>query len=235
MRKLNCLILDDDELDRLMIISFIKKIERLNIVAVCAKSEEALKAVEDNEIDVLFLDIDMPGMNGLAFRKATMHIPVCIYVSAHPEFAVDSFELDTLDFLVKPLKFDRFLQAVTRIEDYFELKEKVGLFEATIGGDDIFIKDGHQQVKIKLHAVLYLEALKDYTKIVTSEKSFCVLTSLGNLLKQNSFENFIRVHRSYATQKHKVIAVDSNTVKLDNHFQIPVGRSYRDNLAELLL
>ncbi|TDG35954.1 response regulator transcription factor [Pedobacter changchengzhani] len=235
MKTYNCIILDDDEIDQLMTTSFIKRIPSINIVAVCCSADEAFKILDDNHIDILFLDIDMPDTNGLEFRKRAMQIPVCIYISAHSEFAVESFELDTLDFLVKPLKFDRFERAITRINDYFEMKEKVALFESEIGGDTIFIKDGHHQTKIKLHEILYLEALKDYTKIVTENKKHCVLTSLGNLLKEESFKNFIRIHRSYATQKMFVDTIQSFDVILKNKTALPIGRSFKDNLKAFIL
>lgn len=229
----NCVILDDDEVDRLMVTAFVKRINWLNIIASCGTATEASSLMERERVDVLFLDIDMPQTSGIEFRKQAMHVPACIYVSAHPEYAVESFELDTLDFLVKPLKFDRFTQAVKRMEDYFELKEKASLFEASIGGDSIFIKDGHQQIKINLYEILYLEALKDYTKIVTPHKTHCVLRSIGNLLKETAFVNFIRVHRSYATQKHLIRSVNTNTVLLNNNLSIPIGRSFKDGLQNL--
>ncbi len=233
MKPYNCLILDDDEIDRLMVTSYVKKFPFINIVAICSSSNEAYKVIEANKIDILFLDIDMPETNGLEFRKQMLHIPACIYITAHPEHALDSFELDTLDFIVKPLKFDRFSQAVKRLEDYLELKEKAELFEAAIGGDSVMIKDGHNQTKVKLQDILYLEALKDYTKIVTPVKKHCVLFSIGNLLKEDSFKNFVRIHRSYAIQKLYVIKVNPNLVTLNDYTEIPVGRSYKDNLAIL--
>jgi two-component system, LytTR family, response regulator len=235
MKQYNCLIIDDEEIDRLMVTSYVKRFPILNIVAICSSANEAYKIIEENKIDVLFLDIDMPETNGLAFRKQMLHIPACIYITAHPEHALDSFELDTLDFIVKPLKFDRFNFAIKRLEDYLELKEKAELFEATIGGDSVMIKDGHSQTKVKLHDILYLEALKDYTKIVTPTKKHCVLFSLGNLLKEESFKNFIRIHRSYAIQKLLVHAVNSNFVTLHDKTEIPIGRSYKEAVEGLIL
>ncbi|MEP7095885.1 MAG: LytTR family DNA-binding domain-containing protein, partial [Flavobacterium sp.] len=178
MRKYNCIIIDDDEIDRLTVVSYVKKFPSLNIVGVFDNAEKALAVIEKENIDVLFLDIDMPVINGLEFRKKMIEIPVCIYITAHPEHAVESFQLDTLDFIVKPIKLGRFTYTVSRIEDYMELKLKAKLFESSIGGDTIYIKEGYEQTKIKLHDIMYLEALKDYTKIVTSNKRHCVLISI---------------------------------------------------------
>ena len=196
MKTYNCIIIDDDEIDRLTVVSYVKKFTLLNIVGVFENAEKALTAIEKENIDVLFLDIDMPVMSGLSFREKMMEIPVCIYITAHPEHAVESFQLDTLDFIVKPIKLDRFTQTVSKIADYMELKLKAKLFESSIGGDVIYIKEGHVETKVKLHDVLYLEALKDYTKIVTSNKRHCVLTSIGNLLKESHFQSFIRIHET---------------------------------------
>ncbi len=233
MAVYNCIIIDDDEIDRLTVISFAKKFPSLHIAGVFADAQQALPALEKQDIHILFLDIDMPELSGIEFRKKAAHIPVCIFITAHPEHAVESFELDTLDFIVKPLKLDRFSQTVARIGDYLELKHKAQLFEASIGGDTVYIKEGHEQTKVKLHDILYLEALKDYTKIVTPHKRHCVLSSIGTLLKENDFNSFIRIHRSYAVQKQYIKKILTNEVQLNNDVLIPIGRSYKSTLNEL--
>lgn len=233
MKSLNCIIADDDEIDRLLTLSFVKRFPEFNILGFCSNTEEALEIINQNKIDVLFLDIDMPGLSGIELRKKAADIPVCIYITSHPEFAVESFELDTLDFLVKPIKFQRFEQTATRIFDFFEMREKAQLFEASIGGDIIYIKEGHNQTKVKMHEILYLEALKDYTKIVTLQKKHCVLASLGNLLKEKQFQSFIRIHRSFAVQKNFIEKMMTSELLLCNGTQIPIGRSYRENLKFL--
>lgn len=234
MATYNCIIIDDDEIDRLTVVSFVKRFPMLNIVGVFADAGQALPILDKQDIDILFLDIDMPELSGIEFRKKAAHIPVCIFITAHPEHAVESFELDTLDFIIKPLKIDRFSQTVARIQDYLELKHKAQLFESSIGGDAIFIKEGHEQTKVKLHDILYLEALKDYTKIVTASKRHCVLSSIGLLLKESNFSSFIRVHRSYAVQKQYIQKVSAHELVLNGGIQIPVGRSYKEHLNSVL-
>lgn len=228
--KYSCMIIDDDEIDRLTVVSFAKKFPVLDIVGVFESAEDALPFIEKEKIDILFLDIDMPGLSGIEFRKKALEIPVCIFITAHPEHAVESFQIETLDFIVKPLKLDRFTQTVSRIEEFMEIKLKALLFEASIGGDTIYIKEGHEQTKVKLHEILYLEALKDYTLIITDKKRHCVLSSIGNLLKENHFQSFIRIHRSFAVQKQFIQKINSSEILLNNNISIPVGRSYKDNL-----
>ena len=229
-KKYTCIIIDDDEIDRLTVVSFAKKFPVLDILGVFESADEALPFIDTTDIDILFLDIDMPGLSGIEFRKKALEIPVCIFITAHPEHAVESFEIETLDFIVKPLKLDRFSQTVSRIEEFMEVKLKASLFEASIGGDTIYIKEGHEQTKVKLHEILYLEALKDYTLIITNKKRHCVLSSIGNLLKEDHFQSFIRIHRSFAVQKQFIQKVNSSEIILNNDIAIPVGRSYKENL-----
>lgn len=229
-----CIIVDDDEIDRMMVLSFAKRFQNLDIKGVFVSAEDALSYLENRSVDILFLDIDMPGISGLELRKKIQTIPVCIFITAHPEYAVESFDVDTLDFIIKPLKFDRFTKTMMRIEEFMELKTKASLFESSIGGDTIYIKEGHEQTKVKLHEILYLEALKDYTLLVTSQKRHCVLSSIGNLLKEDHFQSFVRIHRSFAVQKHFVQKIGVNEILLNNNMTIPVGRSYKDELNLIL-
>ncbi|VXB22417.1 DNA-binding response regulator [Flavobacterium sp. 9AF] len=233
MNNFKCIIVDDDEIDRLTVLSYVKKFKNFEIVGVYDCAQKALDHVDDS-VSVLFLDIDMPGINGIELRKKLSTIPVCIFITSHPEHAVESFELDTLDFIIKPLKLDRFTQTINRIEEFLEVRHKASLFESSIGGDVVYIKDGHEQIKVKLHDILYLEALKDYTLLVTPQKRHCVLSNIGSLLKEHHFQSFIRVHRSYAVQKQFIEKISTQEIILRNNFPIPIGRSYKNDLKQLL-
>jgi DNA-binding LytR/AlgR family response regulator len=230
----NCVIADDDEIDRLTTLSFAKLYPFLHITGCFSTPGEVLGLVKKNKPDVLLLDIDMPGMSGLTLRQQLLDIPACIFVTSYPDFAVESFELSVLDFIVKPLKADRFELAMRRLEEYLLIRQKAELLDFTLGTDSLFIKDGHEHIKIQLHEVLYLEALKDYTSIVTAKKKYCVLSSLGNLLKEKTFRTFIRIHRSYAVQKHFIKKITAKEVMV-NDILLPVGRSYKDNLEQIKL
>jgi len=234
MKNLTCIIVDDDEIDQLMAVSFVKRFSHLELLGAFLSAEEALAFCQNNPVDIIFLDVDMPGLNGLELRKELSAIPVCIFITSHPEHAVESFELETLDFIVKPLKFDRFSKAIERINEFMEIKTKALLYESSIGGDSIYIKEGHEQTKIKLHEILYLEALKDYTLLVTSEKRHCVLSSIGTLLKEDHFRSFVRVHRSFAVQKNLIHKIGPHELFLNESIAIPIGRSYKDSLSLLL-
>lgn len=225
-----CIIIDDDEVDRLTTLLFARRHASLEVAGVFTSAEEALPALEKQLPDILLLDIDMPGMNGLEMRRLLQDVPVCIFITSHPEHAIESFGLDTLDFLVKPVKASRFAQAVSRLESYMELRQKASLFESSIGGDAIYLKEGRVQVKVKLHEIMYLEALKDYTLVVTPQKRHCVLANLGTLLKEEHFSSFVRIHRSYAVQRQFVEKINTSAVLLHNNISLPLGRSFKTAL-----
>jgi DNA-binding LytR/AlgR family response regulator len=232
-KLVNCVIADDDEIDRLTVMSFCRRYPFLQIIGSFGNAQHALSFVQQHPTDILLLDIDMPGMSGIELRKQLDDIPVCIFITSHPEYAVESFELDVLDFLVKPLKADRFATAMERLQNYLSMRSKASLLDHTLGGDTLFIKDGHEHFKIQLHEIIYLEALKDYTGVVTAKKKYCVLSSLGHLLNQQSFTSFVRIHRSYAVQKHFVNRITAKEIFV-NGIGLPVGRSYKDALEGLI-
>lgn len=226
-----CIIVDDNEIDRLTTLAYVRKQSFLQVNGVYDNGEEALKEINKTQPEVLFLDIDMPGISGMDLRRQLQDVPACIFITSYPDYAVESFDLAALDFLVKPFRADRFGQAMNRLQDYLELRHKSSLFDHHSDATTIFIKDGHNHVKISLQDILYLEALKDYTRLVTKEKKYCVLSSLGNLLKEPSFAGFIRVHRSYAVQKDSIDRITAQDIYI-NDIPIPVGRSYKAGLQE---
>lgn len=234
MNRWKCLIVDDEDVDRLMVLSFAKRFDSLEIVAACKSAAEALTVLDKQSVDILFLDIDMPGGNGLELRKKAAEVPACVFISGHAEYAVETFDLDTLDFIVKPLRFDRFEKAMQRVSEYLQIKEKATLFELRLGEDAITIKEGHEQSKIKLSDVVCLEALKDYTLLVTARKKYCIWSNLGSLLKQPPFDAFIRVHKSHAVRKEYVTRTNGHEIELNQGIIVPIGRSFKDNVKELL-
>jgi len=234
MKQLDCIIVDDDEMDRLVVLSYAKRFPILNIAGVFDSSEKALAFLENNSIDAAFLDIEMEGASGLELRRKALQIPVCVFISSYSESAAESFELQTLDFIVKPFKFPRFEQTIRRLEEFMEIRTKANLFESSLGADTIYVKTGHQQVKIKLHEILYLEALKNYTILVTENKRHCVLSNLGEILNDEKFSSFMRIHRSYAVQKQYIQRIGNQEVELNNGSSLPVGRSYKESLTDLI-
>ncbi|SHG36490.1 two component transcriptional regulator, LytTR family [Chryseobacterium arachidis] len=223
------MIIEDDELDRLVLHQHIKQFENIAVVGSFDSAEKAIPYL-NTPIDLIILDIDLPGMNGIEFRKMTKKIPACIFVSSHPEYAIDTFEVDTFDFITKPLKSERFNNSIHKLFDFLEMKAKSENFDALVGENNIRVKEGNNIAQIKMSDILYLEALKDYTRIVTSEKKYCILDSIGSILHKNYFDSFIRIHRSYAVPKHLIRSKNTHEVELVHQIKLPIGRTYKSNL-----
>jgi two-component system, LytTR family, response regulator len=234
LKTFDCIIVDDEEVDRLTVVSYAKRFSTLRIVGVFENAEEALAFLSTNVVDVAFLDIELEGGSGLQLRQKTLAIPVCIFITSHTENAAEAFELQTLDFIVKPFNLARFEQTMRRVEEFMEVRLKASLFESSIGGDTVYIKSGHDQIKVKLHEILYLEALKNYTVLVTDKKRHYVLSNLGEMLREEKFNSFIRIHRSYAIQKQFVQKINPQEIQLNNNVLIPIGRSYKNSLSFIL-
>ncbi|MEI7486633.1 MAG: LytTR family DNA-binding domain-containing protein [Chryseobacterium sp.] len=228
--NIKCMIIDDDQLDMLVLHHHIKQYENIEIVASFDSAEKAIPYL-DLPIDLLFIEAKLPGMNGLEFRKLAHKIPVCIFVISHPEFAIKTFEINTIDFISKPLKTERFHHSMQKLFDYFEMKEKSDCFDTLLGENCIKIKENGNIFQVKITDILYLEALKDYTRIITSEKKHCILDSIGNLLHKNSFDSFVRIHRSYAVPRHLIRSKNTHEVELVHQIKLPIGRTYKDNLS----
>lgn len=234
MKVFSCIIVDDDEMDRLVVQSYAKRFLNLKVIGVFESAEKALLFLDHNMADIAFLDIEMSGESGIQLRKKALSIPVCVFISSHAESAAETFEIQTLDFIVKPFKFPRFEQTVERIEEYMNIKTKADLYEQTVGGDAIYVKKGTEKVKIRLHEILYLEALKNYTVIVTETQRHYVLKGLSEFLSDDLFRSFIRIHRSFAVIKNKIQKVNTNEVELINGKSLPLGRSYKTQLQNQL-
>jgi DNA-binding LytR/AlgR family response regulator len=230
---ITCIVVDDDLVDRLMTLSFLKDYPQIKVLGSYSSSAEALDACKKLAPDVLFLDIDMPELNGLQLRGQLMQIPACVFITSFPEYALDGFEVEAFDFIVKPFTSERFEKMINRLQEYFLIRNKSELLSHTLGADTIFIKEGTRQIKLQLHEVIYLEAMKDYTSINTVGKRYMVLESLSHLIKERGFANFIRIHRSYAVQKHYIKQYNSLKVTLANECILPVGRNFKETLQNL--
>ncbi|MBO0931338.1 LytR/AlgR family response regulator transcription factor [Fibrella aquatilis] len=228
----SCVIVDDNEIDRLTALAHARQYPLLNVVGAFESATEALSVLQNQPVDVLLLDVDMPGLNGLELRASLMQVPVCVFITAYPDYAAESFAVDAFDYLVKPLRRDRFAHTMSRVAAFFELTRKAQLFDLSLGTDTVFIKDGHEQIKLNLHEIVYLEGLKDYTRLVTATHHYTVLSSIGNLLQRKPFGSFVRIHRSYAVQRHYIDRVSAQQVQAQQ-FTLPVGRSYKAVLSDI--
>jgi two-component system LytT family response regulator len=230
--NISCMLVDDDRVDMLTTAAFLEPYPFIEITGSFSSPEEALTAAKKTNPDALFMDIDMPGLNGLDLRRQLMEIPACIFITSYPDYALESFELSTLDFLIKPFTHDRFAATVTRLQEYITIRRKAEMLSHTLGADSVFIKDGTRQVKLALHEIIYLEALNNYTSVVTAGRKYTVLSTLSNLIQAEPFRSFVRIHRSYAVQKHFIKKIGSSEVLLAD-IALPVGRSYKHSIDQL--
>ncbi|MBS1598137.1 MAG: response regulator transcription factor [Bacteroidetes bacterium] len=231
--KISCIVVDDDEVDKLVVLAYLETYSFIEIAGAYQSSIAGLEAAKRNPPDCLFLDIDMPEMNGLRLREQLMQIPACIFITSYPDYAVESFEMAALDFLVKPFSAERFGKTIIRLQEFMTLRRKSDLLSHALGADTIFIKDGHDQVKLQLHEVLYLEALNNYTSIVTDTRKYTVLSPISGLLKEKPFRSFVRIHRSYAVQKNFIKKISTDEVLVSNNIALPLGRTYKESLNSI--
>ncbi len=230
--KISCMLVDDDRVDLLTTQAYLEPYPFIGITGCFSSAQAALQAAKQEPPDAFFLDIDMPGLNGLELRRELMQIPACIFITSFPDYAVEGFEVAALDFLVKPLEHSRFAAMIARLTEYMTIRCKADMLSHALGADTVFIKDGTKQIKLALHDIIYLEALNNYTSVVTSARKYTVLSTLSNLLHEAAFHSFVRIHRSYAVQKHLIRKIGSAEI-LVGDIPLPVGRSYKSAVDRL--
>jgi len=232
--KINCVIIDDEPLAIKVVENHLKEFQNFEIIATFSNPIEALSLLEKAEIDVLFLDINMPKMNGLDFAKSLNSKTNIIITSAYREYAVESYDLNVLDYLVKPIPFNRFLKTINKInQQIFFKKESKQKEDSTSNESFMFLKVDKKLVKINFEELQYIESLKDYIKVFTLSQTFLVHKSLTSITEELP-DNFIRIHRSYTIAIDKVKSVEGNLVEIANT-RIPIGRKYVNHARRIIL
>ena len=226
MPAISCIIVEDDDLDRKTTENFIQQISFLQLIGSFSDALDASGAIKNSNVQLLLMDIDMPVVNGLDFFKSLPDPPLCIFITAHPEYALEGFESHAFDYIVKPLKFERFKQAVYRAQEYLEIKGKAALYDIEFGNNRLSVKDGTTTIQLKITDIIYLEALGDYTKIITSEKMYMTLHNLKTFIEKLPEEKFLRIHRSFAVAVDRIKLLKDNELVLDN-VKLPVGKTFR--------
>ena len=230
--KYNCLIVDDEPLAQDVLETHISKVPDLHLVRKCSNAFEALEVLHAEKVDIIFLDIQMPELTGLEFLKTLQDPPAVIFTTAYSEFAVEGFELNALDYLMKPISFERFYKSVNKAIHYIKL-EGQGTPEVQEEEDHFFVKADKKIVKISLKDILYIEGLKDYVMIYTTEQRIITLQTMKNLEERLPSAHFQRVHRSFIISIDKLKSVSGNFVEIGDK-QIPVGKHYKDELMKFI-
>lgn len=233
LESIRYLVVDDNELDRLMVETLARAYPVLELAGSYAYPLEALGAIKALRPQLVFLDVEMPGATGIELLRAVKEIvPMAVFITSFPDFALEGFELSALDYILKPLTEERFGQAVKRVAEYWEMKQKSLAYDVIIGEDTILIKQGYEQLRLSLNDIVYLEAMSDYTKITTSSKRYITNTPLSGFLEKLPERHFMRVHRSYAVARSKIEVIRTGEL-ICGGTAIPVGKTYRSAIAQI--
>lgn len=236
MTQYTCLIVDDEPLARNLLTEYVKKVGFLKLVNTCSNPLEALELLRNNPVDILFLDIQMPEITGITFLKILQKKPLVILTTAYSEYALESYELDVVDYLLKPITFDRFLKAVDKAGQRLNAGT-APVVEKTVPAEPaqpfVFVKDGTKLVKINFDDILYVEGLKDYVTIHTKTQKVVSLQRLKSLELQLPADRFIRIHHSYIVALKAIDVIHKGEVQIGNAM-IPISDTYRKAFKEFV-
>lgn len=232
-QKISCVIVEDNPVDAAFLKQFIESYPVLELKAEYRNAIEANEFVRQNAPKLLFLDIDMPLLNGMDFFKRLNPAPICVFVTAHSEFALEGFEAQAFDFILKPVKADRFLSTINRLTEYMSLLERADIYDSQIEENLITIKEGNEKHIINIHDILYIEALKDYSKVAIADRKIMTLSKLKHFLEKLPASQFTRIHRSYAVALNKITRVSNNDLYIKDHC-LPIGKTFKQHLKILL-
>ncbi|GAA4381916.1 LytTR family DNA-binding domain-containing protein [Hymenobacter koreensis] len=232
--KITCLLLDDDPLVLDLLQAYVAMTDILDVKAVFTDPLEAHSYLLENEVQVLFSDVTMPHLSGLDLVRSLRQPPLVVLMTAHPQYAMEGFNLDVIDFLLKPISLDRFLKAVNKVAGL--LRPVVPEFnENTASAGSFFIRTDAQFVRLMYREVLYIEALKDFTKINTTDgRTHLTLVNLKNLEEQLPPGLFVRTHRSYLVNATQIESVNNQEVRVGGH-ALPLGQTYREQVTERIV
>ncbi len=239
---MRCVIIDDEPLAIDVIENYVNQVGGLEIVAKCTNPLEAITILNKKQVDLIFLDIEMPNLTGIELVKTLDNIPQFIFTTAYPQYALEGFDLNATDYLVKPIPFNRFLKAISRAKEKYELENSsfnhlkpLQPEQREVKNDFIFVKSEYDNVKINTKDIKYIQGLKDYIKIyiVDSNKAILTLSSFKDIQDKLPASQFIRVHRSYIVNTSFIKSVQKTKIIIDD-IRIPIGETYKDEVLKRL-
>lgn len=225
-----CLVVEDEPLAQNVLKHYISSHPLLELTGICNDAMEAQQWLVRQRTDLLFLDINLPTLSGVSFLKSLSRPPLVIFTTAYPEHAAEGFELDAVDYLVKPFSVERFLKAVNKALEKLERERASG---GSMQEPFIFVKADKKVYRINLSAIEYIEALDDYVKIVTAETSYLVHDTMKGMQEELPATDFMRVHKSYIIARNKIVFIEGNYVRISGK-DIPIGASYREEVFSKL-
>jgi DNA-binding LytR/AlgR family response regulator len=234
--KINCIIIDDEPLARKGLKEYIREVDFLNLSGEFDNPLKATEMLTKGETQLLFLDIQMPKITGLDFLKSLKQPPPVIFTTAYPQYALDGFELNALDYLVKPISFDRFLKAVMKAKEYFEVRQenKATTSESGKAADYFFIKADSKLVKIAYDEILFVEALQNYVAIQCKDRKYITYLTFKSVEEYLPSDKFIKTHKSFIVSASKIDSLEGNDIRIVT-YHIPISRNLKDEVMEKLL
>lgn len=234
MKTYNCIIIDDEELSRNLLENFIARVPSLSLKGKFTQPLEAISTIKDGAIDLIFLDIQMPEITGVEFLKSFSIESQVILTTAYDSYALESYELSIVDYLLKPFSFNRYLKAVNKALAILDLKDKSQLMDGKTPHEDfLLIKADRKTHRLKLSDILYIQSMKEYVMYYTDEEKIMTLGSLKSLEDRLPASDFIRIHKTYIVAKKRVKSLEGNTLHLDG-LSLPIGGSYRQIVKSVL-
>ncbi len=234
---IRCLAIDDEMLALDLLEDNIKKVPFLELIQACKSAMEAMEVLRNQPIDLLFLDIQMPDISGIQLIKSLHHKPLVIFTTAFSKYATEGYDLDVIDYLLKPYSFERFLKAVNKAYEYLDLRNRASnqanVKEIVASSNFLFVKADYKLYKINLKDILYIEGLKDYVKIFVSEKPIVTQMSMKALEEKLPPNDFIRVHRSFIVAFNKIDFIQKQMLTIGKK-EIPISEHYRDELFKII-
>ena len=234
MNTINCVIVDDEPVARNVLETFVAKIPNLELVKSCKNAMEAFEVANQQKIDIFFLDINMPDISGLSLAKSINQKAKIIFTTAYREYAVDGFNLQAVDYLLKPISFDRFLQSIHK---YFEgvsfIDSEIKIEKSVLKNDFIFVRSDRKMIKINFDEIRYVESLSDYIKIHSADKTITTRETISNIETKLPAKNFLRIHRSYIVNLKKMNSYTNEFVEIGKN-AIPISRTYKENVLKKL-
>lgn len=228
--KIQTIIVEDEPLAREGLLSYSREVDFLSVRKVCEDALEANQALAEGNVDLMFLDIQMPKITGIDFLRSLKHPPMVIMTTAYPNFALQGYELDVLDYLVKPFPFDRFLKAVNKTRDFFELRTR----NAGTGrpkDDYFFVKCDYRYEKIQFRDILYVEGMENYVVIYTAAQKFVTLLRMKTVEETLPASDFIRIHKSFIVSVRAISSIDGNEMIVAGK-RLPISREKKNEILE---
>ncbi|HEY9045870.1 MAG TPA: LytTR family DNA-binding domain-containing protein [Ohtaekwangia sp.] len=229
--QLNCLIIDDEPVARKGMEEYIREIDFLNLVDTCSNAMKASVHLREKQIDLLFLDIQMPKLSGIEFIRSLRNPPLIIFTTAFSEYALEGYSLDVIDYLVKPIPFDRFVKAATKALDFYTMRNHPGKEEPSF----FFIKCDGKYERIRFDEVLYVEALQNYIVLYTASRKYITYLTLSVMEEQLPAANFMKIHKSFIIALDKVKSIDGSEMIFVNNGRVPVSRALKDEVMNRIL